>query len=50
MNLSTEEKLMYEVMKAIFLKSYLLTVLYNASSTINTYWTQRIQHDMYGCG
>lgn len=32
------------------IKAYLLTALYNAPSTINTYWTQRVQHDMYGCG
>jgi len=32
------------------IKAYLLTALYNAPSTINIYWTQRVQHDMYGCG
>lgn len=32
------------------IKAYLLTALYNAPSTINAYWTQRVQHDMYGCG
>ncbi len=32
------------------IRGYLLTALYNAPSTINTYWTQRVQHDMYGCG
>ncbi len=32
------------------IRGYLLTALYNAPLTINTYWTQRVQHDMYGCG
>ena len=32
------------------IRGYLLKALYNAPSTINTYWTQRVQHDMYGCG
>lgn len=30
------------------IRGYLLTAVYNAPSTINTYWTQRVQHDMYG--
>ena len=31
------------------IRSYLLTALYNAPSTINSYWNQRVQLDMY-CG
>ena len=30
------------------IKAYLLTALYNAPSTINHYYQQEVQHDMYG--
>lgn len=30
------------------IKQYLLTSLYNAPSTINSYYTARVNHDMYG--
>ncbi|MDE5933344.1 MAG: replication initiator protein A [Lachnospiraceae bacterium] len=32
------------------MRSYLLTALYNASSTMNHYYQQEVQHDMYGGG
>lgn len=30
------------------IKSYMMTALFNAPMTINTYYTQRVRHDMYG--
>ena len=30
------------------IKAYMLTVLFNAASTMNNYYQQEIQHDMYG--
>ena len=32
------------------IKAYLLTTLYNAPNTINHYYQQEAQHDMYGGG
>lgn len=32
------------------IKAYMITALYNASSTINHYYQQEVQHDMYGGG
>lgn len=32
------------------IKAYMVTALYNASSTINHYYQQEVQHDMYGGG
>lgn len=32
------------------IKAYMVTTLYNASSTINHYYQQEVQHDMYGGG
>lgn len=32
------------------IKAYMVTALYNASSTINHYYQQKVQHDMYGGG
>ena len=30
------------------IRSYLLTTLYNASLTMDNYWTARVNHDMFG--
>jgi hypothetical protein len=30
------------------IKSYLLTTLYNASLTIDSYYQARVNHDLYG--
>ena len=30
------------------IKSYMITALYNAPSTISHYYQQEVQHDMYG--
>ena len=32
------------------IRAYLITTLYNAPATINTYYQQLVQHDMYGGG
>ena len=32
------------------IQAYMVTTLYNASSTINHYYQQEVQHDMYGGG
>ncbi len=32
------------------IKSYMVTALYNAPSTMNHYYQQEVQHDMYGGG
>lgn len=32
------------------IKAYMVTALYNASSTMNHYYQQEVQHDMYGGG
>ena len=32
------------------IKAYMVTTLYNAPSTINHYYQQDVQHDMYGGG
>ena len=32
------------------IKAYMITALYNASSTISHYYQQAVQHDMYGGG
>lgn len=32
------------------IRSYLIAVLYNAPATMNLYYKQRVQHDMYGGG
>ena len=32
------------------IKKYLLAALYNAPSTINSYYSSLVQHDMYGDG
>ena len=32
------------------IKAYMVTMLYNAPSTINHYYQQEVQHDMYGGG
>ena len=32
------------------IKAYMITALYNAPSTINHYYQQEVQHDMYGGG
>ncbi len=32
------------------IKAYMITSLYNASNTINHYYQQEVQHDMYGGG
>ena len=32
------------------IKAYMVTALYNAASTINHYYQQEVQHDMYGGG
>ena len=36
--------------KIVNIKAYMVTALYNASSTINHYYQQEVQHDMYGGG
>lgn len=36
--------------KARNIKQYLLAALYNAPSTINTYYTNLVNHDLYGGG
>ena len=39
------------VVKITNIRSYLITTLYNAPSTMNYYYQQEVQHDMYsGCG
>ena len=42
------EKLDENTNKIRNIKAYLLTALYNAPMTINSYFRQRVQHDMYG--
>ena len=32
------------------IKAYMITTLYNAPSTINHYYQQEVQHDLYGGG
>ena len=32
------------------IKKYLLAALYNAPTTINSYYSSLVQHDMYGDG
>ena len=32
------------------IKAYMVTALYNAPSTMNHYYQQEVQHDMYGGG
>ena len=32
------------------IKAYMITALYNAPNTINHYYQQEVQHDMYGGG
>ena len=32
------------------IRAYLLTSLYNAPTTINSYYTALVNHDMYGSG
>ena len=32
------------------IKAYMVTALYNAPNTINHYYQQEVQHDMYGGG
>ena len=32
------------------IKAYMVTTLYNAPNTINHYYQQEVQHDMYGGG
>ena len=32
------------------IKAYLITALYNAPLTMNNYYKQQVQHDMYGAG
>ena len=32
------------------IRAYLITALYNAPSTMNHYYQQEVQHDMYGGG
>jgi hypothetical protein len=36
--------------KITSIRSYLITTLYNAPSTINHYYQQEVQHDMFGRG
>ena len=36
--------------KIVNIKAYMVTALYNAPSTINHYYQQEVQHDMYGGG
>ena len=36
--------------KIINIKAYMVTALYNAPNTINHYYQQEVQHDMYGGG
>ena len=36
--------------KIVNIKAYMVTALYNASSTMNHYYQQEVQHDMYGGG
>jgi len=38
------------VTKIANIKAYLITTLYNAPSTMNHYYQQEVQHDMYGGG
>ena len=38
------------VSKITNIRSYLLTALYNAPSTMNHYYQQEVQHDLYGGG
>lgn len=38
------------VTKITNIKAYMVTALYNAPSTINHYYQQEVQHDMYGRG
>jgi len=40
----------HTVKKVANIRAYLLTALYNAPSTINHYYQQEVQHDMYGGG
>lgn len=32
------------------IKAYMITALYNAPATMNHYYQQEVQHDMYACG
>lgn len=32
------------------IRKYLITMIYNAKSTINSYYKAEVQHDFYGCG
>lgn len=32
------------------IRAYLLTVLYNATLTVNNYYTTEVNHDLYGVG
>lgn len=38
------------ISKIVNIKAYMVTALYNASSTMNHYYQQEVQHDMYGGG
>ena len=38
------------ISKITNIRAYLITALYNAPSTINNYYQQEVQHDMYGRG
>ena len=38
------------VTKIVNIRAYLITALYNAPSTMNHYYQQEVQHDMYGGG
>ena len=38
------------VTKITNIKAYMVTALYNAPSTMNHYYQQEVQHDMYGGG
>ena len=44
------ERMKSTTTKIVNIKAYMVTALYNAPSTINHYYQQEVQHDMYGGG
>ena len=44
------ERMKSTTTKIVNIKAYMVTALYNAPSTINHYYKQEVQHDMYGGG
>jgi len=39
-----------ELSKITNIKAYMITALYNATTTINHFYQQEVNHDMYGGG